>query len=318
MEIRVKRNPNNPILTPINEHSWESKAVMNASVVIKDKTFHMFYRALGSESKIFPSGKIYHRSYIGYAQGIDGIHFLRRNEPLIKPQAKWEALGCEDPRVTKIGNSYYVFYTAISEGEKTDLNVQIAGASTDDFKDIKKLGVISLDGRCKAAALFPEKINNKFAFLYTQNADSSNSTIYYAQVDSITKLFDKNKWAKTEKIPLLTPSANAYRGPELGAVPIKTSAGWLLIYCPESFKREWFIGAALLDLHDPTKIIGKTKEPLLKPEMNYELSGYTNNVAFPSGAVIRDQVVFIYYGGADTGVCLATCTLKQLLLSLDK
>lgn len=316
MPVRLERYSKNPILCPVKEHNWESNAVMNASVFLEGGKFHMLYRSLDTKKKILQSGKVFHYSYIGYAESVDGVHFTRRPEPFIKPEFEWESLGCEDPRVTKINDTYHIFYTAITEGKESDLSVQIAGALTNDFKSFKKLGTIKLEGRSKAAALFPEKINGKFAFLYTQNADRPNSTIYYVQIDSINTLFNAKEWDEVEKISLLAPPPKAYRGPELGAVPIKTPQGWLLIYCPESFKREWFIGAAVLDLDNPSKVLGQTREPILKPEVNYELSGYTDNVTFPSGAVIVDDTLFVYYGGADSGVCLAKCKLDEILDSL--
>lgn len=316
MSVRLERYSGNPILSPVKEHQWESNAVMNASVILENGKFHMLYRSLDTRKKVFPSGKIFHHSYIGYAESKDGVHFTRQPKPFVKPEFEWESLGCEDPRITRIDGTHYIFYTAIGEGKETDLSVQVAGFSTNDFNNIEKLGLINLEGRSKAAALFPEQVNGKFVFLYTQNADRPNSTIYCVKIDAINTLFNAKEWAKVEKIPLLTPSTNAYRGPELGAVPIKTSKGWLLIYCPESSKREWFIGAALLDLENPSKVLGKTQEPILKPEADYELSGYTDNATFPSGAVIVENTLFVYYGGADSGVCLAKCKLDEILDSL--
>jgi beta-1,2-mannobiose phosphorylase / 1,2-beta-oligomannan phosphorylase len=314
--MKLQRHTHNPILNPDNKHPWEAKAVMNASVIRNEKTFHMLYRALGTEHKTFPSGKMYHRSVIGYATSIDGIRFSRRDEPFLAPEHPWENLGCEDPRITNIDETYYIFYTAVSVGTVEEKAVKIAGAATRDFQTIEKFGAIALSGRCKAAALFPEKINDKYVFLYTQNADRPESTIYITFIKDITMLFDKKKWDRVEKIPLLTPSPNAVRGPELGAVPIKTDKGWLLIFCPESFKKEWAISAVLLDLSDPTRIIGQTKQPILRPEKVYETKGYVNNVTFPSGAVIVGEKLYVYYGGGDSGVCLATCDVNKLVASV--
>lgn len=316
MSTELKRSKNNPILAPKKQNVWESKAVMNPCVYLENNNFQMLYRALSQKCITMPNGKQYHHSYIGYANSNDGIVFKRRNQPIVKPEYDWEKLGCEDARVVKIDGTYYIFYSAISLANIDELNVQIAGATTSDFNQIEKLGVISLKGRGKASSLFPEKIDGKYAFLYTQFADSPRSTVFYAQVESLDELFDAVKWKRIKKIPLLTPSSSAYRGPELGAPPIKTPDGWLLVYCPESAKKEWFIGAALLDLKDPTKVLAKTTEPLLKPEASYERRGYVDNVAFPQGAVVVKDKLYVYYGGADQGCCLATCKLDDLLTSL--
>ena len=111
------------------------------------------------------------------------------------------------------------------------------------------------------------------------------------------------------------PPVNVYRGAEVGAVPIKTKAGWLCIYCNAntSDHPEWTIGAALLDLHNPGVILAQTREPILQPETAAELSGVVNNVTFPSGAVVVGDELYVYYGSGDQGCCLATCKLKDLL-----
>jgi len=316
MLVELQRYKNNPIFSPKKENMWESKAVMNPGVCLEKNDFHMLYRALSSEAIILPKVKEYHLSYIGYAHSEDGVIFERREQPFIKPEQDWEELGCEDARAVKIDDTYYIFYTAVSKAKDGGINVRIAGAVTADFERLEKYGFIDLQGRCKAASLFPEKVDDRYAFLYTQYADTPQSTIFYTEVESIEQLFDPIKWRKTNKVPLLTPSKGVYRGPELGASPVKTPKGWLLIYCPESFKREWFIGAALLDIKDPTKVVAKTTKPLLKPEMSYELKGYTDNVAFPSGAVVVGDELYVYYGSADDGCCLATCKLYKLLSSL--
>lgn len=316
MPVELQRYKGNPILAPNKQNPWESRVVMNPCVIYENNNFHMLYRALSLDGITRPNGRQYHYSCIGYAKSNDGIDFKRRRQPFIKPEYDWEGLGCEDARIVKIDDVYFIFYSAISQTETGELKVQIAGATTKDFEQIEKLGVINLEGRGKAASFFPEKINDKYTFLYTQFADGPESTIFYAQVDSAEQLFDEGEWKKINKMPLLSPSKNAYRGPELGAPPIKTPDGWLLIYCPESFKKEWFIGAALLDLNNPTKVIAKTTKPLLKPDASYEIEGYVDNVAFPEGAIVVGDELYVYYGGADAKCCLATCKFRDLLSSL--
>jgi predicted GH43/DUF377 family glycosyl hydrolase len=111
---------------------------------------------------------------------------------------------------------------------------------------------------------------------------------------------------------------NTFRGPEVGAVPIKTPDGWLLIYCNANVSDhpEWTISAALLDLHDPRKVLAVTKDPILKPETDEERHGVVNNVTFPEGAVVVGEDLYVYYGSGDQGICLATCRLEDLLTHL--
>ena len=265
-----------------------------------------------------PSGRVYHASSIGYAESSDGVRFTRRPAPFLRPAADALEMGFEDARVTRLGADCYLFYTSVSPSEDGDLRVQIAGAVTRDFSEVTELGLVAFEEPWwfKAAALFPEKINGRYGFLYTAQADTPRSTICYLETDSIDALFDPRALAKLVKTAVLPPSPTAHRGPELGAVPVRTPHGWLLVYCPESFREEWTIGAALLDLEDPRQVIGKTTAPLLVPETAYELEGYVANVTFPEGATIDGDKLSVYYGAADSGVCLATGSLSALLSSL--
>jgi len=104
-----------------------------------------------------------------------------------------------------------------------------------------------------------------------------------------------------------------HRGPELGAPPIKTDKGWLLIFSSESMSDSWSIGAALLDLDNPSKLIARTPGYILQPVTNYEMNGLVPNVTFPEGAVVVGSDLYVYYGAADTVIGLATCKLDDLL-----
>jgi len=151
--------------------------------------------------------------------------------------------------------------------------------------------------------------------LFTYNSDTPNSTILFANFSSIQDLIKtpQSVWDKLIKNKIntfLAPSKIAYRGPEVGAPPVKTKNGWLLIYCGESKKREWTINAALLDLENPQKILWQSKGPILKPEKLYEKRGVVTNVTFPEGAVIRNGKLMVYYGAGDKFCCLATAPVS--------
>jgi predicted GH43/DUF377 family glycosyl hydrolase len=116
---------------------------------------------------------------------------------------------------------------------------------------------------------------------------------------------------------LLAPPTPCERGPELGAAPLWTSQGWLLLISPanQSEVREWHIGCLLLDLDNPRKILGYLPN-ILMPRVESELTGVVNNVAFPSGAVIRNDELMVYYGAGDSVVNLASCSVTELLTEL--
>jgi predicted GH43/DUF377 family glycosyl hydrolase len=338
-EFFLSRYPNNdraaPILTPRKDILWEARAVFNSGVVRDDNVFKMVYRTFPSNleetaPKINQPGFYFGNkiSYIGYAESQDGINFQSRNEPLISPDTDYDRYGCEDPRVTKFGDTFYITYTAIDaplDDEINQPNIRIALATTKDFITIKKHGIIGPPTSSKASALFPELINGgKIGLVLTIEADSSNSHIAIRYYDSIEKMlqYSEKEWndflANSKETAMLGTHPWLHRGPELGAPPIKTDRGWLFIYSAESMSDSWTISAALTDLNEPHKLISKTPGYILQPTTTYEREGLVPNVTFPSGIVIVGDDLYVYYGCADTVIGLATCNLKNLLDHIDK
>lgn len=334
MKFKLQRYPSDenpsPILIPRDTIAWESKAVFNPSVVFDNGKFRMLYRTFPS---ILENDTLRRKrpgyyfknqiSYIGYAESTDGVNFERRNEAFISPSESYDAYGCEDPRITKIEDTFYITYTAIDtpiHAKDPNIKICIALATTKDFITITKHGIIGPSKKSKAAAFFPEKIQgDKIGFLYTINPDSSNSYIairYYESIDEVMNQTDES-WEKflenSEKGVVMKTQWWLHRGPELGAPPIKTDKGWLLIFSSESMSDSWSIGAALLDLDNPSKLIARTPGYILQPVTNYEMNGLVPNVTFPEGAVVVGSDLYVYYGAADTVIGLATCKLDDLL-----
>lgn len=314
--VFVKRFPGNPILTPNAKHSWEKEASFNGCPVAGGDGYHLLYRAQSVAKKI--QNQTLELSTIGHAISFDRIHFLNRRQ-LIVPKYDWEKFGCEDPRVTFIDGKYYIFYTAIACWPPKPAGITVALAITRDFRTIDaKYHVTPFNA--KAMTLFPQRINGKLTVLLTVNPDHPPSTIAMAQVEKESDLWKETFWRQWHKnfpnhaISLLRSSHDHV---EIGAPPIKTDKGWLLIYSYiksyQTSHKFFGIEAVLLDGENPQKIIGRTKMPLLYPEYEYELQGKIPNIVFPSGALIYNDNVGIYYGAADTSVCLATCSLSELL-----
>lgn len=281
----------------------------------------MAYRAT-NDTKVEESGK--YVSSIGYAESKDGVNFERSEEPILVPDQDYEmGLGCEDPRITKIDDTYFMYYTAVN-GIGPDAPVRIALATSKDFKNWEKHGIVGPESTSKAAALFPERINDQYVVFYTWMSDTPMSTIMEARFDSLDDLknppqgYIASNVNNYDKNSVFEPPKNSFRGPEVGAVPIKTDEGWLFIYCSANATDydEWTVSAALLDLEDPKKIIGITQEPILRPETKSEKVGVMNNVTFPEGAVVVDDKLYVYYGSADQGICLATCDVEELISAL--
>lgn len=307
--LQLERAKSNPILLPDESNWWESNAVFNCSVLNDGKTIHMLYRAIG-EYKDYVSR-------IGYAESSDGLLFARRKDVAISPEADYEKYGIEDPRLTIIEGRTYVTYVVLSNYVKRGPSASTALAITDDFFSYKRLGIITIPGSDnKDAVLFPElngeSKSKKYMMLHRPSKwvgpqyDTDRPSIWIGEGDSVTNFMQHS---------LLATPQQSWEALKVGVgmSPIKTQKGWLVIYHGVSIDKVYSAGAFLLDLKDPSKIIGRTKEPILKPEENYEKNGDVNNVVFPTGACILDDKLFVYYGGADKVCCVATVDLGALL-----
>lgn len=317
--ITLERLPENPIVMPNKENIWERNGAFNGCVNSQNGVLHLVYRALSAP-------QIYHTislnlSSIGYAKSSDGIHFQDHTQ-LIKPEEDWELFGCEDPRITYMDGTYFIFYTALSTYPFIPEGIKIGVAKTADFKTLEKHLVTSFNS--KAMALFPERIEGKLAALLTVHTDIPPAKIALATFDKTDDIWSKEYWdawyarLSSHVVPLLRGLSDQL---ELGAPPLKTEYGWLLIYSyiMNYFKptRTFGIEAVLLDFKDPQKVIGRTKEYLMTPETDYEQYGNVPNIVFPSGAVIRDGKLLVYYGAADTSTCIATCDINALLKEIQ-
>jgi beta-1,2-mannobiose phosphorylase / 1,2-beta-oligomannan phosphorylase len=295
--LSLKRVGRGPILRPRPDVPWEKDAVLNAAVIY-DTTldrgpFHMLYRAVAHH----PDDP--NRSSIGYAWSADGVHFERLDTPVLAPGVvPAESQGVEDPRVVKMGNAFYMTYTAY-DGEWA----QIALATSDDLIHWERQGVIigyEHFGHNKDAALFPEKVKCRYCIMHRPDPD-----IYLAFSD------DLRTW--TDHVCLMQP-AFAWEAEKIGggAQPIRIPEGWLLIYHGVDADLCYRLGVALLDPDDPTRVIARQAMPILEPEMDWELVGDVNNVVFTCGAVLLDRELWVYYGSADTVIGLAKGHLDEV------
>jgi predicted GH43/DUF377 family glycosyl hydrolase len=275
------RSPFNPIIAPNKAHNWEFK-VFNPGAVFHEGKYHVFYRASGS-------GPDWH-SALGYAVSEDGEHFERFDAPLLDrdPSNPLEFRGLEDPRITKVGDTFYLAYAAF-DGKVP----RVCVATSKDLKTWErhppaftgfnpvKLGGESIhwrDGkpqerppspehdndRTKAPGIFPEKINGKFWMLFNE------FQIWMATSD------DGIKWDFVPEIFLRAREGSGFFDEvfvEMGPPPIKTERGWLVFYHGVNKQRKYQLGVLLLDLNDPTKILYRGNEPIFGPLEKDELSG---------------------------------------------
>lgn len=314
--VTTKRSHHNPILVPVTAHDWEAEASFNGSILKDESAYAMVYRAIGVEELY--EGVRMKKSTVGLAHSGDGVHFRRRTQ-FIVPEKDWEKYGCEDPRITKIDDTYYIMYTAISTWPPDARGIKVAVALTKDLKTIDEKHPVTFFN-AKAAVLFPERVNGKIAMLLTAHTDMPPSKICLALFDEPKQMWDEHFWRDwyanldSHVVPIIHTKEDQL---EVGAVPVKTSAGWVVVfgYVQNYFSdpRLFRIDAVLLDADNPQKVIGQTVDPLLVPREEYEMYGQVPNTIFPSGSMLEEGQFFIYYGACDTTVCRASVTLNDLL-----
>ena len=309
----LHRFSGNPIIIPQTLHAWEAKATFNPAAIYLKGKVHILYRASSEDNT----------SVFGYASSSDGFTIDERlDDPIYVPRADFEAKkvpngnsGCEDPRLTKIGNRLYLCYTAFNGVNPP--RVALASIGVDDFlahhwnwSDPQLISPPDADD--KDAALFPKKINDKFAILHRLGV-----SIWIDFVDSLE--FGGSKWLKG-KI-LMNPRTSIADSSKIGIAgpPIATRKGWLLLYHGVARKdHDYRVKAALLDLKDPTQVLARTQDAILAPEMPYEIEGQVNNVVFPCGSAVIRGRLFVYYGTADSRIGVATMRMGALLDRLDR
>lgn len=320
----TKKSEHNPILTPNRDHYWESFATFNMSPVRVGKKVYGMYRALSAYDHMLEQKQI---SIVGIAESKDGKNFTNRR-PFIIPKEEWDMYGCEDPRVTFFEGKFYIFYTALSKYPFGPEGIKVAVAVSKDLKKVDSRHFVT-PFNAKAMTLFPERIDGKIVVIFSAHTDSPNPKMVIARLDHIEELWSKTFWENWERSideHTINPKRNEFDHTEVGATPIKTKHGWLLVYShiQNYFRNEsnqnqsvvFGIEALLLDLKDPQKIVGRTRGPILVPEESYELAGYIQNVIFPSGALVEKGKLIIYYGAADTTVCSAEVNLADLIGSM--
>jgi predicted GH43/DUF377 family glycosyl hydrolase len=316
----LKRFKHNPIISPIAHHPWESRATFNTAAIYENGKVHFIYRALGDSDL----------SVFGYATSTDGVNIdERHSEPIYIPRAPFETPGqrvlknfadhyisgggyggVEDPRITRVDDKFYMTYVAFDGANPP--RVALTSIGVDDFfqKNWDKWEaprLISAPGMVnKNAVIFPEKVNGKYVVFHRVFPN--------VLIDFVDDLkFDD--YLKGEYI--ITPRKGHWDSKKIGAgaPPIRTKDGWLFIYqsVGHSDPGRYKIGAMLLDINDPTKVLYRCNKPLISPDMGYENEGHKAGVVYPCGAVVKDNELFVYYGGADTVTCAASENLDKFL-----
>jgi predicted GH43/DUF377 family glycosyl hydrolase len=327
MEFRLSKWDGNPVLAPLPGSPWEELSVCNPGAWYEDGTFYLVYRAAGNDPE--------HIIRLGLATSRDGFHFERAcDQPVfdISPAGP-DGGSVEDARIVKFDGTFYVTYAyrpyppgryweggvhhppslpetapIVERANQTNTGL----AATTDFRAWRRLGRITQAGvDNRDVIIFPEKIGGRFVMLHRPmqwvgpEYGCDHPAMWLAFGDDLLTWGDDILLARGEqewecKIGGSTP-------------PLRTDAGWLILYHavgPDSFYR---VGIMMLDLERPQRIIARAPTFIMEPEFEYETRGLYNGCVFPVGNVVVDGTLFVYYGAADRFVCCATAPLDELV-----
>ena len=239
----------------------------------------------------------------------DGHQFYEpENYPALVGEGMLETFGIEDCRVALIDGKYYLTFTSVS-----DNGVGVGLRTTTDWKTFEKHGMI-LPAHNKDCAIFEEKINGLYYALHRPSSvDIGGNYIWIASSPDAIHWGNHKCIIKTRKGFWDSKRVGA------GAAPIKTEKGWLEIYHGANDKHQYCLGAFLMDLEDPSKVIARTEQPIMVPTAEYELHGFFGQVVFTNGHIVSPdgETVTIYYGAADEFVCGAEISIKEIFSLLN-
>lgn len=283
------RHSANPILVPDPLNHWEALNVFNPGVVYHQGLFHMLYRAQGLD----------YVSTIGYAVSQDGVHFNRLRMPILQPLGDEENRGVEDPRITYLPgeNRFIMAYTAYS-----DLGITPMFAESTNLINWARIGALVRGEDNKDHVLFPKRIKKQYFSFHRRPPSIGFATS--------TDLIHWNIHG-----PILEPRSDSWDCLRVGAggVPIETDQGWLVIYHAYDHDHIYQLGACLLDLEEPWRVMYRAKNSFMAPKEIWEKKGDVPNVVFSCANPVVEGKVYLYYAGADRMIGLATADLQDVI-----
>ena len=251
-------------------------------------------------------------SHLRLARSSDGIDFEIDPAPAMTAATPYETFGLEDPRITRIDDTCWINYTAVSPW-----GISTALASTKDFITYARHGIIFAPPN-RDVTIFPEKIAGRYVALHRpMAAEPGENAIWSASSPNLTD------WGDHQYVAAARPGQWDDLKIGGGAVPFRvqtgTHDGWLAVYhgvtaSPPTYS----LGAILLDAENPSRVLGRSAEPILQPEADYERHGFYDGVVFSCGLIVEDDLVRIYYGAADGVMAVADLSLDEILAGLTE
>lgn len=331
--LQLEKYQKNPVIAPEPGRDWESLVTTNPAAWYDEENAEvlLIYRAAGNDEE--------HHINLALAKSKNGYDFQRVSDaPLFRTlPGAWDGGSIEDPRMVKFGDYYFITYAAISYapgryweggGQRRLPDVPAESpfilrenetrtglAITKDFQTFYRPGYITdpmVDDR--DVIIFPEKVNGKFVTLHRPMQWVGEA--YGVSAPAIWIAFSSD--LLEHKTPTLLAKAEYEWEQKIGgsAPPIRTAHGWFMLYHAVGADAQYRVGAMLLDLEDPSKVTHRLPEPIMVPEFDYECEGIYQGICFPCGNLVKDDKLFVYYGGADQYVGVATCDFGALLREL--
>jgi predicted GH43/DUF377 family glycosyl hydrolase len=295
-----QRTSDTPVIAP-RGNGWEAAGTFNPAVVMRGGEMVMLYRAQDKQGT----------SRLGYAESSDGVHFTRRDEPVLSPTQEYEKDGgVEDPRLVQFGDTYYLTYTGYNKKE-----AQLCLATSTDLIHWDRKGVIlqAYKGNwnvkwTKSGAIIPEKIDGRY-WMYFLGTTADNK-----DQGGLAFSTDLLHWTDATQVPVLPvrPGQFDSRVAEPGPAPIVTPNGIVLIYNGADDKLVYRTGIAVFDRNDPRKLLWRSDAPIFAPEKDWEKVGQVPNVVFVEGMVRQGSRYWFYYGGADKYVGVAQAPTQPI------
>ncbi len=292
----VHRWEGNPIIN-MDDLTFATTNIYSAAAVKKDGEYILLVTMEDPEGK----------TSMHLARSENGYHFDVDETPFMEPSEEgkfrvFERMGVRDARITLMEGRYYIVYLGMGHHGSV-----LCLAVTENFKSVERLGVIS-EPETKAGALFPRKLNGKYARLERPKA-GNRVWISYSN-DLLT-------WG--ESCVVISPRQGFWDSAFVGCAfpPIEIDEGWLLGYYGirnTSAGPITRLGAAILDRESPCKVIVRSNIPISSPREDYERIGDMTNVVFSSGAILEQSgELKVYYGAADNCLCVGTTSVTEIV-----